>query len=96
VVNSERSSPNFNQTVGVELSVGNSIADERILVTGGAGFISSQMGESLLNLNCYVAVLDNLSSGKAQNLPEGPNRMSFVLGDIRDSARARRVPARNA
>lgn len=43
----------------------------RCLVTGGAGFIGSHIVELLLARGHEVAVLDNLSSGRRENLPEG-------------------------
>lgn len=41
----------------------------RALVTGGAGFIGSHVTDALLAAGCDVAVLDNLSSGKRENVP---------------------------
>lgn len=51
----------------------------RILVTGGAGFIGSHVADACLAAGHDVMVLDNLSSGKQENVPEGAK---FVLGDI--------------
>lgn len=51
------------------------------LVTGGAGFIGSHITEKLLALGHRVTVLDNLSTGKRENIPEGAK---FVKADIRD------------
>ena len=55
----------------------------RVLVTGGAGFIGSHTVEALLEAECEVVVLDNLSSGCRANLPHHP-RLTLVEGDIRD------------
>jgi len=58
-----------------------------VLVTGGAGFIGSNLVSHLLQKNYSVVVLDNLSSGKIENLHQAkssPN-FKFVQGDIRDS-----------
>ena len=57
----------------------------RVLVTGGAGFIGSHTVEALLDAQCVVVVLDNLSSGNRANLPDHP-RLKLVEGDIRDRA----------
>jgi len=57
----------------------------RILVTGGAGFIGSHLTERLLKEGHAVRVLDNLSTGKRDNLPAHP-RLEFIEGDVRDSA----------
>ena len=57
---------------------------QKILVTGGAGFIGSHTVDALLAKGCQVRVLDNLSSGKMVNLPEKHPCLEFVQGDIRD------------
>ncbi|MCO5233148.1 MAG: SDR family oxidoreductase [Chitinophagales bacterium] len=59
---------------------------KKILVTGGAGFIGSNITEQLLHLGYNVRVLDNLSSGKQENVDlfkDHPN-YEFMLGDIRN------------
>ena len=58
----------------------------KFLVTGGAGFIGSNLVETLLNKGCYVRVLDNLSIGKKENIEEFMNHenFEFIEGDIRD------------
>jgi len=55
----------------------------RILVTGGAGFIGSHTVERLLAEGHNVAVLDNFSSGKRENLPEDSN-LTIISGDVRN------------
>lgn len=54
-----------------------------VLVTGGAGFIGSHSVELLLAKNINVRVLDNLSTGRLNNLPTHP-RLEIVTGDIRN------------
>lgn len=63
-----------------------------VLVTGGAGFIGSHLVQGLLENGDRVRVLDNLSTGNAENLHNlGNGRWSmdrdfeFIRGDIRDS-----------
>lgn len=58
------------------------------LVTGGAGFIGSNLCEALLRLGCRVRCLDNLSTGKQANVDLflGSERYHFIPGDIRDLA----------
>ncbi len=51
----------------------------RTLVTGGAGFIGSHLVERLLALNHRVSVVDDLSTGRRENLPDG---VSFYELDI--------------
>jgi UDP-glucose 4-epimerase len=57
----------------------------RVLVTGGAGFIGSNLVRLLRSEGDDVTVLDNLSSGYAENLTELPD-VRFTQGDIRDAA----------
>jgi UDP-glucose 4-epimerase len=52
-----------------------------VLVTGGAGFIGSHVAEALAARGEDVVVLDDLSSGKRENVPEGAD---LVEGDIRE------------
>lgn len=53
----------------------------RVLVTGGAGFIGSHIVEDLLARGLEVAVLDNLATGKRENVPKG---VPFFRVDLRD------------
>lgn len=59
---------------------------KKILVTGGAGFIGSNITERLLKLGYQVRVLDNLSSGKQENIDifSGHPGYEFMSGDIRN------------
>ena len=56
------------------------------LVTGGAGFIGSNICEALIDMGYIVRCLDNLSTGKYENIePLTTNeRFTFIKGDIRD------------
>jgi UDP-N-acetylglucosamine 4-epimerase len=75
-----------------------SVTPRHWLVTGAAGFIGSNLVESLLRLNQHVTGLDNLSTGYRENLeevrgsvsPERWARFKFVHGDIRDEESCRR------
>ena len=53
----------------------------RVLVTGGAGFIGSHVANAYLESGDEVWVLDNLSSGRRSNIPEGAE---FIELDVRD------------
>lgn len=58
----------------------------RFLVTGGAGFIGSNLCEALLQLGCEVRCLDDLSTGKRENVDlfvDNPN-YEFVKADVKD------------
>lgn len=55
----------------------------KILVTGGAGFIGSHTVENLLLQGHAVRVLDDLSTGRPNNLPDHP-QLELLIGDIRN------------
>lgn len=65
----------------------------RYLVTGGAGFIGSHLAEALVERGDEVRVLDDLSTGKMENLAGIAGRFEFVEGDIRDLGTCRRAVA---
>ena len=56
----------------------------KILVTGGAGFIGSHIAEYLVQRGDDVTILDNLNTGKIENLSKVNNDINFVNGDIRE------------
>jgi len=58
----------------------------RVIVTGGAGFIGSTLVRKLLEEGAAVAVIDNLLTGRESNLTEVRDRIEFHRTDIRDAA----------
>ena len=60
------------------------LKDSRILVTGGAGFIGSEVVKQLIKKNSFVTVLDNFSSGKKQYLPKNTKKLKIIKGNITD------------
>ena len=58
----------------------------RYLVTGGAGFIGSNIVDELLRRGQHVVVLDDLSSGKEENLAGVRSKIDFRAGSITDLA----------
>ncbi len=55
----------------------------KFLVTGGAGFIGSNIVETLLRRGDSVRVLDNFSTGRRENIAEFKNDIELIEGDIR-------------
>jgi len=62
--------------------------DMDILITGGAGFIGSHLAEALIRRGDRVTVLDNLSTGKIENVAhlEGDPHFQLVVGSILDES----------
>lgn len=56
---------------------------EKVLVTGGAGFIGSNLVKKLLKIGCRVTVLDDFFTGREENLPEDKN-LKIVRGSVTD------------
>ncbi len=68
-----------------------SLNGRRTLVTGGAGFIGSHLVDALLARNARVTVLDDLSTGRLENLGGNLDRITFLRGDVRDLQTCRRA-----
>lgn len=68
-----------------------------VLLTGGAGFIGSHLARHLVALDWTVVVLDDLSTGKAENLLDldGEGNFRFVEGSILDGKTLRKLIARH-
>lgn len=60
--------------------------DRRVLVTGGAGFIGSQLVQVLAAGGATVCVFDNLRDGRISNLGADLGCVTFFEGDVRDGA----------
>lgn len=59
---------------------------KKVLITGGAGFIGSNLVESMLNTGNFVICLDNFSTGKRENIRDFMDNPNFklIVGDIRN------------
>jgi UDP-glucose 4-epimerase len=62
---------------------------ERFLVTGGAGFIGSNICKKLVSQGCFVRVVDNLLTGKKSNLADIIDKVEFIQADMGDEDVAR-------
>ena len=60
------------------------LEEAKVLVTGGAGFIGSEVVKQLCAKNNYVTILDNFSSGKEEYIVKN-NKIKIVKGDICDA-----------
>lgn len=66
---------------------------DRVLVTGGAGFIGSHLADSLLDSGAEVLVFDDFSLGRREHLdrPDAAGRLAVIDGDIRSGSDLRPV-----
>ena len=64
---------------------------EKYLVTGGAGFIGSNIVEELVKRGVEVRVIDNFLTGKRENITSFLDKIEFIEGDIRDFKTCRRA-----
>jgi dTDP-glucose 4,6-dehydratase len=55
----------------------------KVLVTGGAGFVGSTLVRKLLDKNYQVTILDDLSTGHSENLPKS-KKLKLIEGDVRN------------
>jgi nucleoside-diphosphate-sugar epimerase len=62
---------------------------EKFLVTGGAGFIGSNICKKLVSQGCFVRVVDNLLTGKKSNLAAIADKIEFIEADMGDEKIAR-------
>ena len=69
------------------------MADSLVLVTGGAGFIGSNLVDALLAKGHAVRILDDMSTGKRCNLPMDNPKVELIEGDVADAALVARVMA---
>lgn len=59
---------------------------DKFLVTGGAGFIGSNICRRLVSQGCFVRVVDNLITGKLSNLHDIIDKIEFIQADMGDPA----------
>lgn len=61
------------------------------LVTGGAGFIGSHLAEALIKGGAKVRVIDNLSTGRLENIEAISAKVDFIRGDLADETTVRKI-----
>ncbi len=64
---------------------------DKFLVTGGAGFIGSNICKKLVTQDCFVRVVDNLLTGKKRNLSAIFDKIEFIEADMGDPDVARQT-----
>ncbi|MBO5390875.1 MAG: SDR family NAD(P)-dependent oxidoreductase, partial [Pseudomonas sp.] len=69
------------------------MVDAPVLITGGAGFIGSNLVDALLAKGYSVRILDDMSTGKRSNLPMANSRVELIEGDVADAALVAKVMA---
>src|SRR4051812_28579256 len=62
-----------------------------VLITGGAGFIGSNLADALIREGAKVRIIDNFLTGFRENLEEIKGDFDFIEGDITDPATVSRV-----
>jgi nucleoside-diphosphate-sugar epimerase len=70
---------------------GGAVRGRRVLVTGGAGFIGSHLVDALVREGAAVRVLDDLSTGRRENLVTSAKAIDLVEGDVRNLETVRSV-----
>jgi nucleoside-diphosphate-sugar epimerase len=63
----------------------------KVLVTGGAGFIGSNLAEELIRQGAKVVIIDNLVTGFRENLEEIKGDFDFVEGDLNDDRQLKKA-----
>lgn len=63
----------------------------RVLVTGGAGFIGSHIADELIRQGAKVRIIDNLATGKRENLADISGDFDFTEADLNDDAALKKV-----
>lgn len=63
----------------------------KVLITGGAGFIGSNIARELLAQKHQVTILDDLSTGRLENIKKFKSKINFIKGDIRNQTLLRKI-----
>ena len=63
----------------------------KVLITGGAGFIGSNLADGLIQQGARVVIIDNFTTGFRENLEEIEGNFDFIEGDINDDAAVKKA-----
>ena len=61
--------------------------NKKCVVTGGAGFIGSNLSQKLANLGAYVTIIDDFSTGNVENLRLLPSKSATIISDTVTNAK---------
>lgn len=64
-------------------------AGKKVLVTGGCGFIGSHIAQSLVELGAEVTIIDNLITGREENIAAFRDKVTYINGSVTDEALCR-------
>lgn len=79
----------------IHMNLENFYKDKKVLVTGGCGFIGSHLSEKLVALGARVTIIDDLSTGFAQNIAAIKDKITFLNKSIVDQDECDRAVAGN-
>ena len=71
--------------------MGRTYSGESVLITGGAGFLGSNLAHKLVKFEANVKIIDNFSSGKKENIAEILGDIELIEGDIRDTELVKKI-----
>lgn len=66
--------------------------NSKVLVTGGAGFIGSHLVDALVKIGCDITVVDNLTTGKLENLEAHKDSYRLVTEDLKEFLAKKEYP----
>lgn len=66
--------------------------NSKVLVTGGAGFIGSHLIDALIKMGCDITVVDNLTTGKLENIATHNKSYKLVVEDIKEFLAKKEYP----
>lgn len=63
------------------------MSSKKCLITGGSGFVGSHLAEKMIDKGWKITIIDNLSTGKLENLKKIKKQVKFIDADIRNFAK---------